>query len=106
MHKQTIVASDDMKKMADTMDFMQSAVNVRAITASFLEILDKLRTNKVVGDDLNNHPFVRTFASKLKALCRLHATNKETGCDMESEAFIAVNELTKGNDASYSVFPL
>lgn len=77
---------------------IQDAVNLRAITAAFVPHLDAMRQEGVTGDNLNNHPTVVAFVSKLSSLVRLD-TN-------ESPAFDALAKLAEGQEAEYNVYPL
>jgi len=79
-------------------DEIQDAVNLRAITAHFLEHLDALR-NLHDGDGINNHPAVLLFVSKLNSLTRFDR-------DREGQAFNNAWALRDGKPASFDVIPL
>ena len=77
---------------------IQDAVNLRAITAAFVTHLDAMRKEGITGDNLNNHPAVVIFVSKLVSLVHLD-TNV-------SAAFDASYKLSEGQEAEFNVYPL
>ena len=77
---------------------IQDAVNLRAITAAFVTHLDAMRKEGITGDNLNNHPVVVTFVSKLVSLVCLEAN--------EFAAFDALAKLADKQEAEYNVYPL
>lgn len=80
-------------------DMCQGAVNLRAISARFVEKLDDLRAAGICGDDLNNHPAVLTFVSKLISLTRFTP-------EREAAAFAAVDDLQRAKSATYEVIEI
>lgn len=101
MTKTAIANGQDetIQKAAADANAVQDACNLVAVVGCFHRHLLALHRSAVSGDDLNNHPVVIAFMSKLNSLCRM-------SLDREMKAFDAIDKLQHGEEAEYEVVPL
>jgi hypothetical protein len=87
------------QKAAADANAVQGGVNLVAIVGSFHRHLLELHRAGVGGDDLNNHPVVLAFISKLNSLCRMTL-------DREMAALHAIDLIEKGQTVQYEVIEI
>jgi hypothetical protein len=92
-------ADSRVQKAASDANAVQNAVNLTAIVGTLHRHLLELKNSGVHGDDLNNHPVVLAFVSKLNSLCRMTT-------DREMAAFGAIYALEAGGTVEYDVIPI
>jgi hypothetical protein len=88
-----------LQEAARDANAVQSACNLVAIIGAFQRHILALREARVCGDDLNNHPVVLAFVSKLNSLCRMTD-------ERETAALRAVDLMERGEVVEYEVIPI
>lgn len=78
---------------------VQDACNLVAVVGYFHRHLLALHRSGVCGDDIINHPVSLAFTSKLNSLCRMTL-------EREMSAFVAIDQIVKGESIEYEVIPL
>ncbi len=100
MSNRTFQADDATQQAARNAAAVQDAVNLRAIVAQLLEDIDSMRKAACLdGNDVNNHPVVLAYVSKLNSLCRMTT-------EREMAALQAIDKLARGEDVECEVLPL
>jgi hypothetical protein len=100
MSNQTFHADEPTRRAACNAINIQDAVNLRAIVAQLLEDIDSMRKAAGLdGNDVNNHPVVLAYMSKLVSLTRLSA-------EREMAALQAIDQLARGEDVECEVIRL
>ena len=92
-------ASPQLATAAQRVREVQDAVNLRALLRIFHETSLTLGELGLSGDEINNHPIMLCYLSKLNSLCRFDLRR-------ELAAFEAVDKLARLADAEYEVIPL
>ena len=91
MPKQIVHSDTATRQAAKYAQLVQSGVNLRAIVAQMLRDIDAMRqSQKLSGDEINNHPVVLGYVSKIVSLTRFSA-------EREVAALDAIERLAKGD---------
>jgi len=100
MSNRTFHADNATQQAARNAAAVQNAVNLRAIVARLLEDIDSMRQSAGLdGNEVNNHPIVLAYVSKLNSLCRMTS-------EREMAALQAIDQLARGEDVECEVIRL
>ena len=95
----------DCQELAKTAWQIQDACNLRAVVNEMDKVLDELSASGCFGDDLQNHPIVIAYVSKLMSLTRIESQNSR-GFGWHQDGLGLCLELSEGKDVEYEVIPI